>query len=62
MTPIMFSMFINDLELFLCNDINSGLTLNDAIFILLLFADNMVVLGKSGNDLSRGFRPIKAML
>ena len=37
-SPIMFAMFINYLELFLCNDINSGITLNDAILIFLLFS------------------------
>ena len=59
MSSIMFAMFINDLELFLCNDINSGLTLNDATFILLLFADDMVVLGKSVNDLQQSLDLLK---
>ena len=59
MSPIMFPMFINDLEIFLCNDINSGLTLNDVIFILLLFADDMVVLGKSVNDLQQSLDLLK---
>ena len=43
----------------MCNDINSGLTLNDAIFILLLFADDMVVLGKSVNDLQQSLDLLK---
>ena len=33
MSSIMFAMFKNDLKLFLCYDINSGLTLNDAILV-----------------------------
>ena len=47
----MFSMFLEDLELFLQNDIQSGLTLDDITIILLLFADDMVILGKSPHDL-----------
>ena len=35
------------------------LTLNDAIFILLLFADDMVVLGKSVNDLQQSLDILK---
>ena len=58
MSPIMSAMFINDLELFLCNGINSGLTLNDAIFILLLFADNMVW-SKSVIDLQQSLDLLK---
>ena len=59
MSPIMFAMFINDLESFLCNDINSGSILNDAIFILLLFADDMVVLGKFVDDLQQSLDLLK---
>ena len=50
-SPITFSMFLEDLELFLQNDIQSGLTLDDITIILLLFADDMVILGKSPHDL-----------
>ena len=45
--PILFSLFIEDLELFLQDDPNSGLTLNDLTFILMLFADDMVVLANN---------------
>ena len=44
-------MFLEDLELFLQNDIQSGLTLDDITIILLLFADDMVILGKPPHDL-----------
>ena len=36
MSPIMFAMFINDLALFLCNDINSGLRVASHYTILSL--------------------------
>ena len=48
LSPILFSLFIEDLELFLQDDLNSGLTLNDHLtFILMLFADDMVVLANN---------------
>jgi hypothetical protein len=40
-------MFIDGVELFLQQDINSLLQLNDIILLLLLFADHMVDLGDS---------------
>lgn len=52
-SPILFSFFVEDLELFLQNDQNSGLSLDDITFILMLFADDMVVLGKDKDDLQR---------
>ena len=50
-SPVMFSMFLEDLEMFLQDHINSGLTIDDITIILLLFADDMVILGKSPRDL-----------
>ena len=41
-SPLLFSLFIKDLELFLQNDPNCGLTLDGVTFILMLFADDMV--------------------
>ena len=41
----LFSLFIEDLELFLQNDVTSGLSFDDILLILLLFADDMVILG-----------------
>ena len=52
-SPILFSFFVEDLELFLQDDQNSGLSLDDVTFILMLFADDMVVLGKNEDDLQR---------
>ena len=50
-SPLLFSLFLEDLELYLCNDPNCGLNLDDITFILMLFADDMVILGKSPSDL-----------
>ena len=50
-SPILFSLFVEDLELFLQSDINSGLSFDDVILILLLFADDMAILGKSPLEL-----------
>ena len=50
-SPLLFSLFIEDLELFLQEDQNCGLRLDDITFLLMLFADDMVILGKDINDL-----------
>ena len=52
-SPLLFSLFIEDLELFLQGDLSSGLCLDDITFILMLFADDMVILGKDANDLQK---------
>ena len=45
-SPLLFSLFIEDLELFLQEDQNCGLRLDDITFLLMLFVDDMVILGK----------------
>ena len=45
-SPMLFSLFIEDLELFIQDSPTSGLTIDDITFILLLFADDMVLFGK----------------
>ena len=50
-SPLLYSLFLEDLELYLCDDPNCGLSLDDITFILMLFADDMVILGKSPSDL-----------
>ncbi len=52
-SPILFSLFIDDFELFLQQDINCGLALNDIFLILLLFADDMVILGNSPEEINK---------
>ena len=53
MSSILFSLFIEDLELFLQDDVNCGLSFNDIMFVLMLFADDMVILGNSRADLQQ---------
>ena len=59
LSPLMFSLFIEDLELFLLDDINSGLTIEDITIILLLFADDMVIIGKTPNELQKSLDLLK---
>ena len=47
MSPILFSLFVEDLELDLQDSINSGLNKVDSVLILLLLADDLAILGKS---------------
>ncbi|MCG8035193.1 MAG: hypothetical protein JAZ03_23855 [Candidatus Thiodiazotropha taylori] len=51
MSPILVSLFLEDLELYLQNRAESGLLIDDIVLILLLFADDMVILGKSPEEL-----------
>ena len=44
-SPMSFSLFIEDLELFLQDDQCCGLSTDDITFILMLFAGDMVTLG-----------------
>ena len=60
LSPLMFSLFIEDLELFLTDNINSGLTINDITIILLLFADDMVIIGKTPNELQQSLDLLKS--
>ena len=50
-SPIMFSLFVEDLELYLQDRIDCGLNTNDLCLILLLFADDMCIVGNSPEDL-----------
>lgn len=44
-------VFVNGLELYLQNNANSGISFNEICLIVLLFADDMVILGLSPEDL-----------
>ena len=50
-SPMLFSLFIEDLELSLQRDVGCDLSLFDLCLIVMLFADDMVVLGKTPHDL-----------
>lgn len=49
-SPIMCSMFLEDLELYLQATINCGLNTNVIAIIVLLFADDMVLLGRTPSE------------
>ena len=51
LSPLLFSLFVEDLELYLQSDPTSGLHIDDIVVILLLFADDMVIFGKSPEEL-----------
>jgi len=43
LSPILFSLFFEDLEMYLFDNVNSGLTLDEISFIIMLYADDMVL-------------------
>ena len=51
--PSTFSLFLEDLELFLQDDVNSGISFDEVAFILMLFGDDMVIFGKNTSDLQK---------
>ena len=51
MPPILFALFIEDMELYIQSNDSSGLTFHDISLILLLFADDMVIFGHNQMDL-----------
>ena len=51
MSPILFALFVDDLELYLEDDPLCRLTFDDITVILMLFADDMVIFGKTVFDL-----------
>jgi hypothetical protein len=59
MSPVLFALFVEDLELFLQNDPDSGLSLEDFTIILMLFADDMALFGKTPHDLQANLDLLK---
>ena len=51
----MFYLFLKELQLFLQNNETSGLSIDDVILILLLFADDMIIWGDSPDGKSLQF-------
>ena len=58
LSPILFSLFIEDLELYLQGRPGSGLNIKDINLLLLLFADDMVVLGETPEDLQNSLNEL----
>jgi hypothetical protein len=59
MSPVLFALFIEDLDLFFLNDQDSGLSLEDITIMLMLFADDMVLFGKTPHDLQTNLDLLK---
>ena len=57
-SPILFSLFIEDLEVYLHGRPSSGLNIKDINLLLLYFADDMVVLGETPEDLQNNLNEI----
>ena len=53
LSPLLFSLFVEDLEMFILNRDSCGLTLEEITVILLLFADDMVILAETAEDLKK---------
>lgn len=53
MSPLLFSLFVEDLELYLQNEIDSGLQIDDIVLILLLFVDDLAIVGKSPDEIQK---------
>jgi len=51
MSPLLFSLFIDDLEMFLQDNIECGLNIDDIVLTLLLFADDMAILANTPENL-----------
>ncbi len=59
LSPVLFALFVEDLELFLQNEPDSGFSFDDITFILMLFADDMVIFGKTPQDLQHSLDMLK---
>lgn len=54
LSPFLFSMFLNDINEYLKNDPNVGITIFDFFMLLILFADDMVLLSETKKGLQKG--------
>ena len=59
MSLVLFSLFIDDLELFLQDSVNCGMTFDDITLIILLFADDMAIIGDSPMGLQNSLNLLK---
>ncbi len=50
MFPLLFSLFVADLEMFLQQDVQSGMPIDDIVLILLHFADGKAIIGKTPSE------------
>jgi len=59
-SPILFSLFLDDQELFLQNGNDLGLSLDDLNFIRMFFADDMVIFRKNIEWLQNSLNILKS--
>jgi hypothetical protein len=52
-SPVLFSLFIDDFELVLQQYVNCGLEFNEILLILMFFADDMAILGNSPDEICK---------
>ena len=51
MSPVMFSLFVEDIELHMQSKVDSGIQIDDIMLIMLLFADDMAIFAKTPEEL-----------
>ena len=59
LSPILASLFLEDLELFLQNKNDSGIIIDDIVIILLLFADDTAIIAKSPQELQENLEVVR---
>jgi hypothetical protein len=57
-SPAMYALFLNDLELFLQSNIDSGISIFDICIMVLMIADDLVMVGHSIEDLQRSLNQL----
>ena len=57
-SPMLWALFVEDLETYLQNNVDSGISLNEIIIILLLFTDDVVIFGNSLVDLQNSLNKL----
>ena len=57
-SPALFALFLDDLELYLQDRVNCRINLYELCIILLLFADDMVLIGNSPQDLQHSLNKL----
>ena len=50
-SPIMFSLFLNDIEMHLQNNLNAGISFEQLSIYLLIFADNAAIVSETKEGL-----------
>ena len=58
LSPLLFSLFVEDLEMFILNRDSCGLTLEEITIILLLFADDMVIIAETPEDMQKSLNSL----